>query len=77
MLALAPGVGDVDVMMASELMEAGRAVAAGFVTPDRTLSIASTSRFLVMDEKIAMGDGRYDSGAACQGDRGEFARRTS
>jgi indolepyruvate ferredoxin oxidoreductase beta subunit len=60
-LALAPGVGDVDVMMASELMEAGRAVAAGFVTADRTLSIASTSRFLVMGEKIAMGDGRYDS----------------
>ncbi len=48
-------------MMASELMEAGRAVAAGFVTHDRTLSIASTSRFLVMGEKIAMGDGRYDS----------------
>ena len=60
-LALAPGVGDVDVMMASELMEAGRAVASGFVTTDRTLSIASTSRFLVMGEKIAMGDGRYDS----------------
>jgi indolepyruvate ferredoxin oxidoreductase alpha subunit len=60
-LALAPGVGDVDVMMASELMEAGRAVAAGYVTPDRTLAIASTSRFYVMSEKIAMGDGRYDS----------------
>jgi indolepyruvate ferredoxin oxidoreductase, alpha subunit len=60
-LALAPGIGDVDVMMASELMEAGRAVAAGFVTRDRTLAIASTSRFLVMNEKIAMGDGRYDS----------------
>ena len=61
-LALAPGVGDVDMMVASELMEAGRAVAAGFVTPDRTLTIASTSRFYVMGEKIAMGDGRYDSG---------------
>jgi len=60
-LALAPGVGDVDIMVASELMEAGRAVAAGFVTPERTLSIASTSRSFVMNEKIAMGDGRYDS----------------
>jgi len=60
-LALAPGVGDVDMMVASELMEAARAVAAGFVTPDRTLAIASTSRFYVMAEKIAMGDGRYDS----------------
>ena len=73
-LALAPGVGDVDVMMASELMEAGRAVAAGFVTPDRTLAIASTSRFFVMGEKIAMGDGRYDSGKAHEGDRGQFQR---
>jgi len=61
-LALVPGVGDIDLMVASELMEAGRAVAAGFVTPDRTLTIASTSRFYVMNEKIAMGDGRYDSG---------------
>jgi indolepyruvate ferredoxin oxidoreductase beta subunit len=61
-LALAPGVGDVDLMVASELMEAGRAVAGGFVTPDRTFAIASTSRFYVLGEKIAMGDGRYDSG---------------
>jgi indolepyruvate ferredoxin oxidoreductase beta subunit len=61
-LALVPGIGDIEVMVASELMEAGRAVAAGFVTPERTLTIASTARFYVMNEKIAMGDGRYDSG---------------
>jgi len=60
-LALSPGVGDIDVLVASELMEAARTVAAGFVTPDRTLAIASTARFHVMDEKIAMGDGRYDA----------------
>ena len=36
-LALAPGVSDVDIVLASELLEAGRAIAAGFVTPDRTL----------------------------------------
>jgi indolepyruvate ferredoxin oxidoreductase beta subunit len=60
-LALNPGVGDIDVMVASELMEAGRAVAAGFVTPDRTLTIAATSRFYAINEKIAMADGRYDS----------------
>ena len=66
MLALNPGVGDIDVMVASELMEAGRAVAAGFVTPDRTLTIAATSRFYVMNEKIAMADGRYDSGRLMQ-----------
>ena len=58
--ALTPGIGDIDIVVASELMEAGRAVAAGFVTPDRTLTIASSGRFYVMNEKIAMGDGRYD-----------------
>jgi indolepyruvate ferredoxin oxidoreductase beta subunit len=60
-LALAPGVGDVDIVIASELMEAGRAIAAGFVTPDRTLMIASTTRSYLVVEKMAMADGRYDS----------------
>ena len=60
MLALAPGVGDVDLVVASELMEAGRAIAGGFVTPDRTATIASTSRSYLVVEKMAMGDGRYD-----------------
>jgi indolepyruvate ferredoxin oxidoreductase, alpha subunit len=59
-LALAPGVGDVDLVVASELMEAGRAIASGFVTPNRTTTIASTSRSYLVVEKMAMGDGRYD-----------------
>jgi indolepyruvate ferredoxin oxidoreductase beta subunit len=59
-LALAPGVGDIDIAVTSELLEAGRTVANGFVTPGRTVVIASTSRFYAMDEKIAMGDGRFD-----------------
>jgi TPP-dependent indolepyruvate ferredoxin oxidoreductase alpha subunit/Pyruvate/2-oxoacid:ferredoxin oxidoreductase gamma subunit len=59
-LALTPGVGDIDVAVASELLEAGRTVANGFVTPDRTTMIGSLSRFYAMDEKIAMGDGRFD-----------------
>ena len=59
-LALTPGVGDIDIAVASELLEAGRTVANGFVTPDRTHVIASLSRFYAMDEKIAMGDGRFD-----------------
>ena len=59
-LALTPGVGDIDIAVASELLEAGRVVASGFVTPDRTHVIASLSRFYAMDEKIAMGDGRFD-----------------
>jgi indolepyruvate ferredoxin oxidoreductase beta subunit len=60
-LALTPGVGDIDIAVASELLEAGRTVANGFITPDRTTMIASTSRFYAMDEKTAMGDGRFDS----------------
>jgi indolepyruvate ferredoxin oxidoreductase, beta subunit len=61
-LSLLPGAGDVDVMVASELLEAGRAVANGFVTADRTALIASTHRVLATTEKIAMGDGRFDPG---------------
>ncbi|MBX6328147.1 MAG: indolepyruvate oxidoreductase subunit beta family protein [Pseudolabrys sp.] len=59
-MALAPGIGDVDIVIASELLEAGRVITNGFVTPDRTVMIASTSRLYTMDEKIAMGDGRFD-----------------
>ena len=59
-LALTPGVGDIDIAVASELLEAGRTVANGFVTPERTHVIASLSRFYAVDEKIAMGDGRFD-----------------
>jgi indolepyruvate ferredoxin oxidoreductase beta subunit len=59
-LALAPAVGDVDLLVASELMEAGRAIAGGYTAPDRTMAIASTSRSYLVVEKIAMSDGRYD-----------------
>src|SRR5262249_22534230 len=41
-------------------MEAGRAVAGGYTTRDRTTAIASTSRSYLVVEKIAMSDGRYD-----------------
>src|ERR1043166_176097 len=60
-LALAPGVGDVDIVVASELMEAGRAIANGFVTENRTLLIASTHRVYLTTEKMVMGGGRYGS----------------
>jgi len=86
-LSLVPGVGDIDLLIASELMEAARMVAAGFVTPERTLTIASTSRFYVISEKIAMGDGRLDSARLARAieqhsqrhvlfDMEEIARRT-
>jgi indolepyruvate ferredoxin oxidoreductase, beta subunit len=59
-MALSPGIGDVDVVVASELLEAARTVAAGFVTPDRTLAVASTHRSHAIAEKMAMADGRLD-----------------
>jgi indolepyruvate ferredoxin oxidoreductase, beta subunit len=59
-MALSPGIGDVDVVIASELLEAARTVAAGFVTPERTLAIASTHRSHSIAEKMAMADGRLD-----------------
>lgn len=60
-LALMPLPGDVDVVLASELMEAGRAVQRGLVTRDRTTFIASTHRVYSIAEKSALGDGRVDS----------------
>ena len=60
-LALMPVPGEVDVVIASELMEAGRAITRGLVTPDRTTLITSTNRVYSMTEKIAMGDGRADN----------------
>ena len=68
--ALMPVPGEVDVVIASELMEAGRAVQRGLVTADRTTLIASTHRVYSMIEKSALGDGRVDSAAiidACEG----------
>lgn len=61
-LALVPGIGDIDLMVASELLEASRAVANGFVTRERTIVLTSTHRAYVMTEKMAMGDGRLNSG---------------
>jgi len=62
-LALMPVPGDVDVVLASELMEAARAIERGFVTPERTLLIASSHRVFAMTEKIALADGRVDAAA--------------
>lgn len=59
--ALAPSAGDVDILIASEMMEAGRAIMRGFVTPDRTLLIASTHRALAVSEKMVPGDGIADA----------------
>ena len=55
--SLAPSAGDVDILIAAEMMEAGRAILRGFVTPDRTVLIASTHRALAVSEKMVPGDG--------------------
>lgn len=62
-LSLAPAAGDVDIMIAAEMMEAGRAIMRGFVTPDRTVLIGSTHRALAVSEKVVPGDGIADSEA--------------
>ncbi len=62
-LALMPMPGDVDIVLASELMEAARAVQRGLVTPERTTLIASTHRVWSIGEKTALGDGRVDGAA--------------
>lgn len=56
-LSLMPNPGDVDVVIASELMEAGRSVMRGLVTPDKTMLIASTHRSYAIGEKERPGDG--------------------
>jgi indolepyruvate ferredoxin oxidoreductase beta subunit len=60
-LGLYPVPGCVDLIVASELLEAARIVEAGFASPDRTVLVASTSRTLTTQEKMAPGDGRVPS----------------
>lgn len=59
--SLMPAAGDVDIMIAAEMMEAGRAMIRGFVTPERTTLIASTHRALAVSEKIEPGNGIVNS----------------
>lgn len=56
-LSLMPTPGDVDIVVAAEFMEAGRAMLRGLVTPDRTTLIASTHRSLAVSEKEKPGNG--------------------
>src|SRR5437763_3183987 len=60
-LSLTPSPGNVDIMVASELVEAGRAMQNGYVSPERTTLIASTHRIYATVEKMQMADGRFDS----------------
>jgi len=75
--ALMPIPGDVDVVLAAELMEAGRAVVRGLVTPDRTTLVASSHRLYGITEKSALGDGIVDPAAVLAALRSEARRLVS
>ncbi|MGQ0486334.1 MAG: indolepyruvate oxidoreductase subunit beta family protein [Hyphomicrobiales bacterium] len=62
-LSLMPSPGDVDILLAAELMEAGRAMQRGFVSPGRTVLIASSHRILAVSEKAPPGDCTADAAA--------------
>ncbi len=59
--SLTPSPGNVDIMVASELIEAGRAMQNGYVSPERTTLVASTHRIYATVEKMQMADGRFES----------------
>lgn len=59
-MALHPAPGRVDLLIATELLEAVRMVKLGFVTPERTRLLASSHRTYTVDEKSSMEDGRLD-----------------
>ena len=59
-LSLSPAPGEVDVVLAAEWMEGGRAMLRGFVSPDRTTLIASTHRAYAVGETQVPGDGIAD-----------------
>ncbi len=58
--SLSPAIGEVDLMVSTELAEATRALSAGFITSDRTTLIGSIHRVFLTAERTAMGDGRLD-----------------
>ncbi|MGA8654425.1 MAG: indolepyruvate oxidoreductase subunit beta family protein [Xanthobacteraceae bacterium] len=59
-LSLMPAPGEVDVVLAAELAEAGRSILRGLVTPDRSTLIASTHRLYAVAEKEKPGDATID-----------------
>lgn len=61
-LSLMPMPGEVDVVIGAELMEVGRAIQRGLVSPDRTVLIGSSHRSYAVAEKMVPGDGVGDAG---------------
>ena len=56
-----PAPGKVDIVIGAELMEAGRAILRGLVSPDRTHVDRLLAPFLAVVEKTAPGDGTADA----------------
>lgn len=65
-LSLMPSPGRVDIVIGAELMEAGRAIQRGFVTPERTALITSSHRSFAIEETTGLGDSIADSGKVFQ-----------
>jgi indolepyruvate ferredoxin oxidoreductase beta subunit len=65
-LSLMPAQGEVDIVLATELMEAGRSILRGLVTPDRSTLIASTHRLFAVAEKEKPGDAIADPDAVME-----------
>ena len=61
--SLNPVPGAIDLLVASELLEAARQAGLGMASPDRTHIVCSTARALTVAEKMVPGDGRADSAA--------------
>ena len=57
--SLYPMAGDVDVIVAAELLEAGRTIEADYASPDRTTLVASTHRLFAIGEKSLAGNGVF------------------
>jgi indolepyruvate ferredoxin oxidoreductase beta subunit len=60
-LALVPVPGEVDILIAAELIEASRAHQRGLITKDRTTVIASSHRTFAIEEKMAPSNGVFDT----------------
>lgn len=73
-LALMPTPGDVDLVVAAELMEGGRAIQRGLVTPDRSVLIASSHRSYAVSEKSAPGNGIADPNKVLEAGRAAARR---
>ena len=75
--ALNPMPGGVDVVLCSELVEAGRMIERGFVHPKRTTLVSASHRVYTTQEKMQMGDGRFDDERIHAGARALAARYLS